>query len=69
MTILCVSAWLGVSGFLGLHTFLLLTNQTTIELAGHTRSRVRRRGERWANPYNLGFRRNCLSVFGPHAGW
>merc|ERR1711879_157967 len=54
--------------FGGFHTFLVLTNQTTIEF--HTnmsnKDKARRRGEIFRNPYDLGRMPNFKQVFGPY---
>jgi len=52
----------------GMHVFLLLTNQTTIEFQMNmiTRQEARSRGVYWRNPYDLGRRRNFEQVFGPN---
>lgn len=53
----------------GFHTFLVLSNQTTIEFQVNLANRfaARRRGERYrGNPYHLGVSRNFQQVFGPN---
>lgn len=62
---LCIFLALCILG--GFHLYLVLTNQTTIEF--HTnmanKSKAKRRGEYYRNPYDLGRRRNFKQVFGP----
>merc|ERR1712048_1067214 len=69
--LLCACVLLATALLSGLHTFLVLTNQTTIELHTNMRERhaAKRAGEVWRNPYDLGRRRNFQEVFGPSAVW
>merc|ERR1712014_420338 len=52
----------------GMHVYLLLTNQTTIEFQLNLvkRREARSTGVYWRNPYDLGRRRNFQQVFGPN---
>jgi len=54
-----------------LHGYLIVTNQSTIEL--YTNRRLRsmaiRKGEQWFNKYDLGFRKNFQQVFGVGRYW
>ena len=51
---------------IGWHTYLVATNQTTIEFYSNRMDAAdaRRRGERWVNPYSVGLRDNFEQVFG-----
>merc|ERR1719253_2007384 len=51
----------------GMHVYLLLTNQTTIEFQMNLSKRreARSQGEYFRNPYDMGRRRNFQQVFGP----
>jgi len=60
--------------FIAWHTYLVLTNQTTIEFFSNwtDASDARRQGERWVNPYSVGMRDNFEQVFGlsrSHLAW
>jgi palmitoyltransferase len=52
----------------GMHVYLLLTNQTTIEFQMNLSKRreARSTGVYWRNPYDMGRRRNFQQVFGPN---
>jgi hypothetical protein len=59
---------IGLIAFLGFHTYLSLTNQTTMEWAtrgGEKDEKLRRAGKfRRSNPYDLGRSRNWELIFG-----
>jgi len=64
--ILCGSAFFALGAMCGLHVYLILSNQTTIELY-YNRKQVRMaraRGEIYRNPYDLGRKKNFQAVFG-----
>merc|ERR1712232_297258 len=52
----------------GMHVYLLLSNQTTIEFQMNLSERreARSNGVFWRNPYDIGRRRNFQQVFGPN---
>ena len=60
---------IGVAGLLGTHTYLILSNQTTIEFSkrGGIQDALRLRGKLFRTPYNLGRTRNLQQVFGRRA--
>jgi len=64
--ILCATASFAVGGLNGLHLYLVLTNQTTIELYyNRTQSQAaKQRGEVFENPWDMGMRKNFQSLFG-----
>ena len=64
--VLTSAAACAVGALLGLHTYLVLTNQTTIEMYANRKAaaKAKRRGDAWNNPYDLGAKRNWLSVLG-----
>lgn len=64
--VLTSAAACAVGALLTLHTYLVLTNQTTIEMYANRKAaaKAKRRGEAWSNPYDLGPKRNWLSVLG-----
>lgn len=61
---LSIFAAVGLLG--GFHVYLVFTNQTTIEFHGNVSQRreMKKLGERFVNPYNLGCARNFVEVFG-----
>lgn len=63
---LTAAASIAVGAMLALHTYLLVTNQTTIEMYanGRQKARAQRRGDPWWNPYDLGWRRNITATLG-----
>jgi len=69
--VLAVSAGVALALMGGLHLYLIMTNQSTIELYHNRRARgdAHRRGEQWSNPYDVGWRKNCQSVFGVGRYW
>jgi palmitoyltransferase len=64
--ILCLSVGIAVMMLGGMHLYLLLTGQTTIELHGNcaNRRRARRLRKKFHNPYDLGMKRNFQQVYG-----
>jgi len=69
--ILCGASFLAVAAMLALHLYLILTNQSTIELYYNRRQNylMQRRGELYENPYDLGHKKNFQSVFGVRRFW
>lgn len=65
--IAAVGVLIVVSLFLGFHTYLVLTNQTTPEFMdnGDDRAHAWTRWEAWRSPYDLGWSENISEVFGP----
>eukprot|EP00747_Dinoflagellata_sp_TGD_P182400 gnl/TRDRNA2_/TRDRNA2_36643_c0_seq1.p1 gnl/TRDRNA2_/TRDRNA2_36643_c0~~gnl/TRDRNA2_/TRDRNA2_36643_c0_seq1.p1 ORF type:complete len:334 (-),score=38.95 gnl/TRDRNA2_/TRDRNA2_36643_c0_seq1:130-1131(-) len=61
----CITLSMVILG--GFHTYLVLTNQTTIEFHSNMFQRDNRKkhGEFYRNPYDLGRSRNFAQVFGP----
>lgn len=64
--VLCLSVLFALSLFVGWHAYLCATNQTTIEFYSNRFDAydAKERGERWSNPYDLGWRANLEQVFG-----
>eukprot|EP00759_Apiculatamorpha_spiralis_P018112 PhF_6_TR24439/c0_g1_i1/m.33794/K18932/ZDHHC; palmitoyltransferase len=64
--VLCVAIFVAMTFFVGWSSYLILTNQTTIEWHGNKTARFTHatRGEMHWNQYDLGRRRNVLQVFG-----
>jgi hypothetical protein len=50
----------------GFHLYLTLTGQTTIESHGNlmNRTKAKQLGQKWRNPYDLGWKRNLQQVYG-----
>ena len=72
--VLAAAVEIAMAGFLGLHTFLLLTNQTTMEWAtgGYSRrfeGTLRQQAKFQRNPYDLGLKRNWQQVMGNRGWW
>lgn len=63
---LCLAVGLAVLCLAGFHLYLVLTAQTTIEFHGNfvNRNRAKKLGQKWRNPYDLGWRRNLQHVYG-----
>lgn len=60
--IISLGAMASVSCMAGFHLYLIVTNQTTIEMMDN--GKRRRQDPSYENPYDLGVRRNFQSVFG-----
>jgi palmitoyltransferase len=69
--VLGCSAGVALAMMGGLHLYLIMTNQSTIELYHNRRQKgeAARRGESWSNPFDLGWRKNFQSVFGVGQYW
>eukprot|EP00529_Nitzschia_sp_RCC80_P041146 CAMPEP_0113485224 /NCGR_PEP_ID=MMETSP0014_2-20120614/24372_1 /TAXON_ID=2857 /ORGANISM="Nitzschia sp." /LENGTH=424 /DNA_ID=CAMNT_0000378861 /DNA_START=375 /DNA_END=1649 /DNA_ORIENTATION=- /assembly_acc=CAM_ASM_000159 len=63
---LCLAVGIAVACLGGFHLYLTLTSQTTIEFHGNlmNKAQARRLGQKYRNPYDLGWRRNLQQVFG-----
>jgi DHHC palmitoyltransferase len=63
---LCLAVGIAVACLGGFHLYLVVTGQTTIEFHGNwvNRSKAKRLGQKWRNPYDLGWRRNVQQVYG-----
>ena len=67
-----LAVFVGLLAFLGFHTYLILTNQTTMEWAtrdSHRDEILRRSGTFQRNPYDMGRRRNWVYIFGESRLW
>ena len=64
--VLTLSVLFALTLFIGWHAFLIATNQTTIEFYSNRMdaSDARKRGERWVNPFHVGYKNNFEQVFG-----
>jgi hypothetical protein len=64
--VLASAAFFAVGGLLALHTYLITTNQSTIEMHDNKAAAklAKEQGELWVNPYDLGWRKNFESVLG-----
>ena len=64
--VLTLSVLFALTLFILWHTYLVATNQTTIEFYSNRMdsAEARRRGERWVNPFSIGMRGNFEQVFG-----
>jgi hypothetical protein len=63
---LCLAVGIAVACLGGFHLYLTLTGQTTIEFHGNwmNRTKAKRLGQKWRNPYDLGWKRNLQQVYG-----
>ena len=64
--VLVLSVLFALTLFIGWHSYLVATNQTTIEFYANRfdAADARARGEPWSNPFSVGFRANFEQVFG-----
>ena len=65
--VVAFAGWAGLTGMLGLHTWLVVTNQTTLEfyVNGRRKEEKRKRGAgEYRNVYDLGVRRNIEGMLG-----
>eukprot|EP01012_Entosiphon_sulcatum_P064466 TRINITY_DN932_c1_g1_i1.p1 TRINITY_DN932_c1_g1~~TRINITY_DN932_c1_g1_i1.p1 ORF type:complete len:321 (-),score=58.71 TRINITY_DN932_c1_g1_i1:15-935(-) len=65
--IVCLAVFVAMSLFLTWNTYLLISNQTTIEFHYNRTQRLnaKRNGEVFCNIYDVGVSRNLMQVFGP----
>lgn len=63
---LCLAVGVAVLCLASFHLYLVLTAQTTIEFHGNfvNRAKAKRLGQKWRNPYDLGWKRNLQQVYG-----
>lgn len=63
---LCIAVGFAVALLGGFHLYLTLTAQTTIEFHANwqSRRRAKQSGQKWKNPYSLGWQRNWQQVYG-----
>ncbi|GMH76803.1 hypothetical protein TL16_g07203 [Triparma laevis f. inornata] len=68
---LCCSVGVAVFFLMAFHIYLACSAQTTIEFHGNMerKRKARYRGVLWSNPYDLGWRRNLLQVYGSLSLW
>ena len=65
--VVAMAGWAGLSGMLALHTWLVLSNQTTLEFYVNGKRREERKkrgGGEYRNTYDLGVRRNIEGMLG-----
>jgi hypothetical protein len=69
--VLCLSVGFAVLCLAAFHLFLLLTNQTTLELYNNMKKTRKARKEHltWVNPYDLGRKANIAAVLGTGKYW
>lgn len=67
---LCLAVGIAVACLGGFHLFLVLTGQTTIEFHGNfmKRAKAKRAGQKYRNPYDMGYKRNWQQVYGEYNG-
>ncbi|KAG7341462.1 DHHC palmitoyltransferase [Nitzschia inconspicua] len=63
---LCLAVGIAVACLGGFHLYLVVTGQTTIEFHGNwvNKTKAKRLGQKWRNPYDLGWKRNVQQVYG-----
>ena len=68
---LCCSVGVAVFFLMSFHIYLACSAQTTIEFHGNIerKRKARYRGVLWSNPYDLGWRRNLLQIYGTLSVW
>lgn len=64
--LICVAVGVGVFVLMAFHLYLACSGQTTIELHSNfgRKRRARHRGVMWSNPYDLGWKRNLMQIYG-----
>ena len=67
---LCLAVGIAVACLGGFHIYLVLTGQTTIESHGNfmKRSKAKRSGQKYLNPYDMGSKRNWQQIYGEYNG-
>jgi len=65
---LCLAVGIAVACLGGFHIYLVLTGQTTIECHGNymKRSKAKRSGQKYQNPYDMGSKRNWQQIYGEY---
>ncbi|KAF4739142.1 Palmitoyltransferase zdhhc15, partial [Perkinsus olseni] len=69
--VICLAIAIAVGILLGFHTYLVLTNQTTIDFQSNVREArlAKQQGRLFINPFDLGRARNFHQVFGDYSFW
>ena len=67
---ICLAVGIAVGCLGGFHVYLVLTGQTTIEFHGNwmNRSRAKKEGQKYRNPYDMGYKRNFQQIYGEYNG-
>ncbi|VEU36880.1 unnamed protein product [Pseudo-nitzschia multistriata] len=65
---LCLAVGIAVACLGSFHVYLTLSGQTTIEFHGNfiNRAKAKRRGEKYRNPYDMGWKRNWQQIYGDY---
>eukprot|EP01002_Notosolenus_urceolatus_P003623 NODE_1956_length_1240_cov_11.108312_g1622_i0.p1 GENE.NODE_1956_length_1240_cov_11.108312_g1622_i0~~NODE_1956_length_1240_cov_11.108312_g1622_i0.p1 ORF type:complete len:336 (-),score=58.78 NODE_1956_length_1240_cov_11.108312_g1622_i0:70-1077(-) len=69
--VICSALTVAIGGFFSWNTYLVVSNQTTIEFHFNRTQQfmAKRTGEMYSNEYDLGLKRNLQVVFGPFKYW
>lgn len=67
---LCLAVGVAVGVLGGFHIYLVFSGQTTIEFHGNfvRKSRAKTSGQKYRNPYDMGWKRNWQQVYGEYNG-
>lgn len=62
----CLAVGIAVGCLGGFHLYLVFTGQTTIEFHGNwvNKSRAKKEGQKYRNPYDMGYKRNFQQIYG-----
>ena len=65
---LCLAVGIAVGCLCSFHLYLVFTGQTTIEFHGNfmKRRRAKKLGQKYRNPYDMGYKRNWQQVYGDY---